>query len=160
MKLEPLAIRQALLSEQQALEALQWRASLGNVGDRDVLLRHPDAIAIPPEQIADGHVFVAEMDGSMVGFAAVLLRNDGQIELDGLFVEPDLQRRGVGRVLVDHCTEFARARSASALHVIGNPDAAAFYAACGFVCEGRQKTRFGEGLLLRKDLTSTAPPFQ
>jgi GNAT superfamily N-acetyltransferase len=160
MRLEPLTIRQALLSEQQALEALQWRASLGNAGDRDVLLRHPDAIAIPPQQIAEGHVFVAEMDGGIAGFAAVLLRDDDQMELDGLFVEPDLQRRGIGRALVNHCATYAAVHGASALSVIGNPHATAFYAACGFVCEGTQRTRFGEGLVLRKELRVIAPPFR
>jgi GNAT superfamily N-acetyltransferase len=155
MKLEPLTIRQALLSEQQALEALQWRASLGNEGDREVLLAHPDAIVLPLEQIADGHVFVAETDEGVAGFAAVLLRPDGDIELDGLFVEPHLQRRGIGQALVAHCVQFALVHGASKLHVIGHTHAQGFYAACGFVYEGTQKTRFGEGLVLRKELRAT-----
>ena len=36
------------------LESLQWRASLGNPGDRDALLANPDAIALMIEQIAAG----------------------------------------------------------------------------------------------------------
>ena len=152
------SIRCALASERQALEAVQWRASLANAGDRDALLANPDAIELTIEQIAEGHVFVAEMDGSIAGFAAVLLRDDGQVEVDGLFVEPDLQRHGIGRALVAHCVDFAVRRGATSLHVIGNTHAQAFYATCGFVCEGVQKTRFGEGLLLRKDLCSISPP--
>jgi hypothetical protein len=52
-----LVIRPAL-PERSSLEALQWRASLANSGDRDALLANPDAIALPIEQIADGHVLV------------------------------------------------------------------------------------------------------
>ena len=92
-------IRPALHTERSCLEALQWRASLANAGDRDSLLAHPDAIALPVQQIGDGHVFVAERDGAIVGFAAVLPRPDGDAELDALFVEPSLWKAGVGRLL-------------------------------------------------------------
>jgi N-acetylglutamate synthase-like GNAT family acetyltransferase len=147
-----------LASERETLEALQLRASLANPGDREVLLAHPDAIELPMEQIAEGHVFVAETDGGIGGFAAILLRPDGEIELDGLFVEPALQRRGTGRTLVAYCVAYAQERGATSLYVIGNTHAQAFYAACGFVCEGTQKTRFGEGMKLRKDLRAISPP--
>ena len=67
-------IRLAVMSERQALESLQRRASLNNPGDREVLLANPDAIELPPDQIAAGQVFVAERDGAIVGFSAVLPR--------------------------------------------------------------------------------------
>jgi GNAT superfamily N-acetyltransferase len=150
-----LLIRPAATHEREALEALQWRASLDNTGDREALLAHPDAIELPSQQIAAGHVFVAELDGAVAGFAAVLLRDDGDIELDGLFVEPNLQKQGIGRRLVEHCVDFTRAKRASMLHVIGNAHAEAFYGACGFVHAGTVKTRFGAGLLMRKKLLAT-----
>ena len=138
--------------ERERLEALQWRASLANPGDREALLANPDAIALPPEQIAAGGVFVAERDGVMVGFAAVLPRDDGQAELDGLFVEPGLWRSGIGQALVAHCGRFAASGGAAFLHVIGNPHARGFYTACGFETEGERPTRFGAGLDMRKKL--------
>lgn len=103
-----LSIRTARLGELSFLEALQLRASLANVGDREALLANPDAIALPPEQIKAGQVFVAERDGVVIGFAAVLPRDDGDLELDGLFVEPDIWRSGIGRSLVDRCCAHAR----------------------------------------------------
>ena len=95
-------IRPALPSEKLALEQLQRRASLANEGDRDALLAHPDAIQIPAEQIFGGRVFVAEYEGVMAGFAAIEPREDGDSELDGLFVEPSMQRRGIARSLIEH----------------------------------------------------------
>jgi N-acetylglutamate synthase-like GNAT family acetyltransferase len=147
-----LSIRSAASSERDALEALQWRASLNNPGDRDALLANPDAIVLPSEQIAAGQVFVAERDGTIVGFAAVLPRADGETDLDGLFVEPNIWRCGIGRTLVARCAEYAVASGATALYVIGNPHAAGFYAACGFEPIGVRGTRFGDGMLLRKQL--------
>lgn len=145
-------IRQAAISEQHALEDLQRRASLNNPGDRDALLEHPDAIAVPTEQIASGRVFVAEHDGAIVGFAAVVPRDDGGAELDALFVEPHEWKRGIGRSLVDHGAHLARADGAPFLHVIGNPHAKDFYLACGFVLTGTTDTRFGIGLLMKREL--------
>jgi GNAT superfamily N-acetyltransferase len=147
-----LVIRPALQIERSSLEALQWRASLANSGDRDALLAHPDAIALPLEHIADGHVLVAQRDGAIVGFAAVLPRPDGNAELDALFVEPSLWKRGVGRLLVEQCAAVARARAARTLHVVGNPHAEGFYVACGFRTTGAVETRFGAGLAMQRGL--------
>ncbi|HEY6619452.1 MAG TPA: GNAT family N-acetyltransferase [Steroidobacteraceae bacterium] len=145
-------IRPAIPSERRTLEALQWRASLGNEGDRDALLRHPDAIDLPLEQIAAGGVSVLEQDGAIAGFAAILPRDDGDTDLDALFVEPSIQRRGVGRKLIDHCAEKARSKGSRALHVVGNIHAKPFYLSCGFTIVGTFDTRFGLGLLMRKAL--------
>ena len=143
-------LRPAIPSEQKDLEALQWRASLSNPGDRDALLANPDAIAIPIEQIENGYVFVAEWNGAIAGFSTVLPREDGQAELEALFVEPTIRRRGIGRLLVEHCVQVARLQGATVLHVIGNPHAQLFYLACGFELTGVTATRFGCGLLFRK----------
>ena len=145
-------IRPARPDEQTPLESLQRRASLNNPGDRDALLANPDAIALPIEQILDGCVFVAEVDGLVAGFAAVVWRAEGGAELDALFVEPHLWKRGIGRRLVDHVADVARARTASFLHVVGNPHAEGFYTSCGFRVTGTVETRFGVGLAMRRPL--------
>lgn len=126
-----------------------------NEHDRAPLLANPDAIALPPEQIARGRVFVAEHGGVIAGFAVVLPRADGDAELDGLFVEPAMWRSGIGRELVGHAAAVARAEGAAILHVIGNPHAAGFYGSCGFVTAGSLETRFGPGLAMRRNLFRT-----
>jgi GNAT superfamily N-acetyltransferase len=145
-----IVIRAARPDERSSLEALQWRASLANAGDRDALLANPDAIALPVEQITDGHVFVAERDGAILGFAAVLPRPDGDAELDALFVEPSAWKQGVGRALVDQCADVARRRTSCVLHVVGNPHAKAFYETCGFRTTGTVETRLGAGLAMQR----------
>jgi GNAT superfamily N-acetyltransferase len=145
-------IRPAIAAERDALEALQMRASLGNEADRDALLSHPEAVDIPLAQIAAGRVFVFETNGVIAGFYATLPREDGDTDLDALFVDPNIQRQGIGRLLVEHCAIRARQRGSGALHVVGNAHAAKFYAASGFHNVGSFATRFGPGLLLRRPL--------
>lgn len=143
-------IRRAVVSEHKELEALQLRASLTNAGDREALLAHPDAIELPIRQIASGAVFVSERNGEIGGFAALLPRPDGDVELDALFVDPNLRRCGVGKSLVEHCVQVIRAQGSTGLCVIANPHALDFYTACGFTEVGTTTTRFGPGLLMRK----------
>ncbi len=70
---------------------------------RDQLMEHPDAIHLPPSQIANGQVIVAELEGKIAGFAAIV---GG--ELDGLFVEPDLWGGGSAGRLSDAAVHEAR----------------------------------------------------
>lgn len=145
-------LRLALPSEQRELEGLQRRASLENAGDREAILAHPDAIQLPLDQIEAGQVFVIEAAGTIRGFAAILPCEGGDVELDGLFVEPSFWRRGYGAALVAHCAEVARSRAAKALRVLGNTHATGFYQSCGFEILGFEGTRFGSGLRMRKAL--------
>lgn len=144
-----IAIRLARISERGLLEALQRRASLSNSADRDALLTNPDSINLPLQQISDGRVFVAERNGAIAGFSVAIPREDGDFELDGLFVDPDCWRQGVGRQLVGHGASVATSAGARYLHVVGNPHAEHFYRACGFEVIGTQRTLFGIGLLMK-----------
>lgn len=139
-----LTLRLAKPDEHAELEELQRRASLELPEYRDQLLAHPDAIHLPPAQIANGQVIVAEVGGEMVGFAAVV---GG--ELDGLFVEPDLWGLGIGKALVEAATHQAR-HSGMTLKVTASPRARRFYESCGFTVEGDEQTRFGPALRMSR----------
>jgi len=141
---DTLTLRYATPEEHELLEALQWRASYELREYREQLMANPDAVHLPPSQIANEQVIVAELEGQIAGFAAVV---GG--ELDGLFVEPDLWGRGIGRVLVDAATHEARDRGL-ALTVIAAPSARIFYESCGFSVEGETQTRFGVALKMSR----------
>ena len=138
-------VRFARTDERDSLEMLQRRASLALDQYREVLEANPDAIALPAKQVEQGDVLVAELDGRLAGFAAL----DGG-ELDGLFVEPDLWRRGVGAMLVEAAVHEARRRGLSLVTVIAEPSAQAFYESCGFRAEGEAKTRFGPAIRMSR----------
>lgn len=138
-----MTIRYGQPSERKALEGLQRRSSMHHPMYRAQLAAHPDAIELPEEQIAAGLVRVAELDGAVVGFAVLFERSGDACELDGLFVDPDLMRSGVGRRLVEDAVRIARERGAARIDVVANPQALAFYEAVGFVALGDAQTRFG-----------------
>ena len=141
---EAISLRLALDHERDELENLQRRASLEIIEYREQLLANPDAIELPRAQITNGQVIVAELDGRIAGFASVI---GG--ELDGLFVEPNLWRRGIGSALVDAATHEARRRGLT-LKVIAAPYACPFYEGCGFTVEGAAQTQFGPALRMTR----------
>jgi GNAT superfamily N-acetyltransferase len=142
--------RLAIPAERLALEELQRRASLMSEEDRDALLAHPDAVELPLEQITAGRTIVAENLDELLGFAVVLQRDDGDAELDGLFVEPAQWRRGIGRALVAEAERLAARDGATSLWVVANTSALDFYGACGFVTVGEVATRFRPAPRMRK----------
>lgn len=141
---EALTIRLARPDERLDLEALQRRASLALPEYREQLEAHPEVIDLPAEQIAEGQVLVAELDGRIAGFAALIAG-----ELDGLFVEPDLWKHGVGSALIEAAAREARMQGLS-LTVTANPTARLFYEKCGFTLEGERETMFGPGLRMSR----------
>jgi GNAT superfamily N-acetyltransferase len=146
------SFRLAVPAERRALEDLQRRASLVWEEDRDALLANPDAIELPLEQITDGRTIVAENVGGLLGFAVVLRRDDGDAELDGLFVDPTQWRHGIGRELLAHAERIATSDGAATLWVTANTRALGFYGACGFVTVGEVATRFRPAPRMRKTI--------
>jgi GNAT superfamily N-acetyltransferase len=146
------SFRLAVPAERRALEDLQRRASLVWEEDRDALLANPDAIELPLEQITDGRTIVAENVGELLGFAVVLRRDDGDAELDGLFVDPTQWRHGIGRELLEQAERIAASEGAASLWVTANTRALEFYGACGFVTVGEVATRFRPAPRMRKTI--------
>jgi GNAT superfamily N-acetyltransferase len=145
-------IRLARAEERADLIELQRQASLMWEEDRAALLAAPDAIDLPADQIDEGHVFVFEQTGLVLGFGVVLPRDDGAATLDGLFVDPDAWGYGVGRRLVDHALQVARQRGCVALNVVANQRALGFYLKCGFEALGEVETRFSPGVAMVRPL--------
>ena len=145
------AVRDAQRGERAELEALQLRASLVWEQYRAQLEARPDVVALPD----GGDVRVAvDRHDRRLGFSVVLDRGDGTWDLDGLFVEPDEQRRGIGRVLVQDVLTRARARGVRHVDVIAGP-ATGFYERLGFVVVGDATTLFGPAVALRRVLRAS-----
>lgn len=135
-------IRRGVLADLPAAADVYRSASLSNTGDRDNLLAHPEHLILGPEGLAEGRTYVAEEDGSVVGFAT-WSGAGAIIELEDLFVHPGWMRRGIARALVSHIAEVLRARGAERLEVTANPHALGFYHAAGFIGCGVAQTDFG-----------------
>jgi GNAT superfamily N-acetyltransferase len=142
-------IRDADAGEAPTLEALQRRSSDVWQEYREQLAEHPDAIELPETFIERGWVRVAVAgDDAPIGFSVVIPGAGAIHELDGLFVEPELMRRGVGRALVEDAVLRASARGAECLQVIAGP-ARGFYEGLGFTVVADADTRFGPAVCMR-----------
>ncbi len=142
-------IRPATPADQPALLHIVWQTVLASERDRATLLAHPEVVEVPLTQLAAATACVAEIDGAIAGFAIVLPRPDGDAELDGLFVDPARQRRGIGLALVAAARQLAVAMGTRSLRVVANDDALAFYRRAGFVETGTTPVQFGTAILMR-----------
>ncbi len=146
-------LRDGRPQERRALEELQRRASPMWDDDRPYLLANPDVIELPLAHISKGRVRVAEELSRVMGFA-VLVPRDTDAALDGLFVEPEHWRRGIGRLLVEDAVARARAAGLAALDVVANGNALGFSEKLGFTVCGAAQTQFGPAKRLRRALIS------
>jgi GNAT superfamily N-acetyltransferase len=144
----PVWIRPARPNERLDLEELQHRSSRAHPEYREQLDANPEAIDLPLEQVERGEVSVAEAVDGIAGFAVVVVDGD-TAEIDGLFVEPHLWRRGVGSALIEAATHDAR-RAGLSLTVVAAPEAVEFYERCGFTAEGGVQTRFGPAVRMSR----------
>jgi ribosomal protein S18 acetylase RimI-like enzyme len=135
-------IRLGTPADLDAASSVYRRASLSNAGDRDNLLAHPEYLILGPAGLAEGRTHVAELDGTVVGFAT-WSESDGTMDLEDLFVDPDYMRRGLASALVRRIADVLRARGAERLEVTANPHAMAFYRSAGFTEFGTADTEFG-----------------
>ena len=112
-----------------------WLAEAGfAIEDKDLR-----AIEHPHETILDrgGRIFIAEMDGgSAIGCCALLLMEDGGLELGKMAVAPRARRAGIGRRLLEACQDAARTVGAPRLYLETShrlAAAQALYRSFGFV---------------------------
>ena len=138
-------IRLGTSADLPACSDVYRRASLSNAGDRDNLLAHPEYLILGPEGLAAGRMYVAEENGSVVGFAtwAWADQSGGTIELEDLFVDPGWRRHGIATALVGRIVDVLRARGVRCLEVTADPHAEGFYSAVGFSDCGVAETAFG-----------------
>ena len=144
-------IRDAIVDEAAVLEALQRRSSDVWEHSREALAAHADAIELPQRFIDSGWVRVAlNGSGKPIGFSVVIPGEDRACELDGLFVDPDQLRRGIGRALVADAS-LRRRIGRRWLEVTAGP-AKGFYERVGFHQFDAAQTRFGPAVRMRLEL--------
>jgi ribosomal protein S18 acetylase RimI-like enzyme len=99
-------------------------------------------LSLAVDELPTGLTRVAVIDRHIVGFTQLGVHGD-RLELDGLFVEPDHMRRGIGRDLVLDAAAIARTRGLDRIEVTANQHAMGFYVRLGFVDIGTEVTPLG-----------------
>ena len=88
------------------------------------------------------HFFIAEIDGEIVGCAALEIYSRKLAEVRSLAVSPRTQGLGIGKRLVTACVERARQRNIYEVMAITSSDG--FFMSCGFdfTLPGEKKALF------------------
>jgi GNAT superfamily N-acetyltransferase len=119
-------LRRALAEEAGQLSEIALQAK-SQWGYPENWIEHWKAdLTITPEFITANEVFVAAEGNNILGFCALALRED-KAELEHMWVKPEHMGTGVGRKLLIHAKERARALSARSLEISADPNAAGFY---------------------------------
>jgi len=152
-----MSIRRAELSDAKGIAAVHvaaWRVAYRGLLPDDVLdrLSIEDSAKRWWERIAKpwGHIFVAEQEGHIVGFAACGSSQDEDIdrekvgEIYVIYVHPEQWRQGYGAAFVGEAAECLREDGFEEiiLWVLrGNQGAIRFYEAAGFEADGASKVK-------------------
>jgi GNAT superfamily N-acetyltransferase len=111
--------------------------------------------------VVAGKATVAELDGEVVG-VAVVGPLKGDLVLFRLYVVPEHQGRGIGRMLLEDVLQVARERGHRIIrlsYLDGNVNAERFYRAFGFTESHREPTGDGipDSIWVVRDLWADAP---
>ena len=83
-------------------------------------------LTISPDYIAGNPVYVAEGEAELLGFYALIIRED-KAELDHLWVTPAHIGTGVGKELFLHAMQHAAKENIAAVEILSDPNAEGFY---------------------------------
>ena len=138
-------LRRAELDDLRQLNKVMCRASLAvETGEvLQQLLDKPEYLQLDPGLINSGQVILAECDGVPIGFASFLVSGSADAELDGMFVDLNYWRRGVGRLLFRAVEHHLIAWQATGIRVVAGVPAVEFYKSVGFLIAGQVKTALG-----------------
>ena len=103
------------------------------------------------KQMNDGHHFlIAEQDQQIIGFASFNALNDTQFKLQKLYVHPEIQKTGAGKLLLESVKMHARNAGATTLllHVNRHNKAIGFYEKIGFTIIRQEDIEIGHGFFM------------
>jgi ribosomal protein S18 acetylase RimI-like enzyme len=130
--MHPLKIRPATAADAMELTALAHRAKASWGYPADWIAAWRSDLTMTADYLAARRAFVAEHDGRAAG-VLVFEEHADHWSVEHLWIDPDLQRRGLGRLLVRHGLALATRDRAARVHVLSDPYAEPFYLRMGAV---------------------------
>jgi GNAT superfamily N-acetyltransferase len=87
-------------------------------------------LTITPEFVSSAVVWVAEVNGGLAGFYALILVKQ-RVNLEHLWILPAYIRKGIGRALFEHALARCREMQCQGLEIVSDPNAQGFYERMG-----------------------------
>ena len=129
-------IRRARAEDVDLLTELSIRSKRSNGYDEAFMAACREELTVTGQSLCDGEYWVAEGD-DLCGCACLSADPDGRAgEIHAFFIDPDWQRRGIGRLLWRKLLERAQESGLVRLYLDADPAAVPFYEALGFEVTG------------------------
>jgi len=142
-------IRRAEAEDAPALTRLSFRSKQSNGYDDSFMAACIDELTVSPEQIRENEFWLAEDDKAVIGCACLIIN---QMELTGivvaLFIDPDRQKTGLGRLLWNRLVTSAKMHRLEKLSLDTDPFAVGFYRAMGLKIVGQSPSGSITGRML------------
>ena len=123
-------IRKAAIEEADALTRIAHDAKR-HWGYPEHWIKHwQDDLTITADYIAANRVYLAENEGELLGFYALIMR-EGKAELDHIWVAPTSISTGVGKEMFLHAMRIAAGERVSEVEILSDPNAEGFYRKMG-----------------------------
>ena len=115
----------------------EWIEEFFQMEDEDFhTLQNPESYVIQK----NGEIFFAINDQIVIGTAAMIPFSEDVFELAKMSVKKDFQGKGVGKLLLKRCIQFAQERNANEIFLLTNDilkPALNLYISCGFVVKNK-----------------------
>ena len=115
----------------------EWIEEFFRMEDEDFhTLQNPESYVIQK----NGEIFFAINDQIVIGTAAMIPFSEDVFELAKMSVKKGFQGKGVGKLLLKRCIQFAQERNASEIFLLTNDilkPALNLYLSCGFVIKNK-----------------------
>ncbi|QIE55959.1 GNAT family N-acetyltransferase [Pikeienuella piscinae] len=131
-----IAIRRARAGEAAALTDLSMRSKASNGYDDAFMNACRAELEVTPERMASAEYWVAADEAIRGCISLTASEEPGAGEIGAFFIDPDFQRRGIGRMLWDAARRSAEARGFRVLRLDSDPFAVPFYQTLGFAIAG------------------------
>ena len=92
--------------------------------------RWRETLTITPEFVRRNEIYLAEEDGAVVGFYALIMEGE-EAELEHMWVRPERIGTGLGRELMEAAKTRAASLGARRINITGDPNAEGFYLRMG-----------------------------
>ena len=133
-------IREAQSSESELLSSLALRAkAYWNYSPKFILACRQE-LTYSQEDIQNNHFYVAEINNKIIGFFALKILSELEIELEALFIDPAYINQGYGRKLIDKAKLIARELGSKVMLIQGDPNAKNFYRKVGGKLVGEKES--------------------
>ena len=142
-----ITLRRARSDEIEILTDLSMRAKRSNGYDDAFMQACRAELTVTAARMEEGEYWVAESD-AVCGCVCLKTTFEGFGEVHAFFIDPECQRKGVGRSLWLKVVERARLLGITSLSLDADPAAVPFYRAMGFVEIGQTPSGSIEGRML------------